>query len=86
MRRFAAAVLVAGLVALAAAPHVHVGPGFAHECAACVLRGAEPGPTEPLELGPAPAPFAEVVAEPVQALPVGAPLGAIPGQSPPAVA
>lgn len=86
MRRLAAALMAAALVALAWAPHVHHGLRGHGECVACVVRGAEPPPDLPLELGPALAGFVEVVPAPVVPLPAGAPLGAIPGQSPPAAA
>lgn len=84
MRRLLAAVLAAAFVALAWAPHVHAGPRGAHECAACVVRGAEAASSEPVELAPPFVAFVEASAAPVEAPPAGAPLGAIPGQSPPA--
>jgi hypothetical protein len=75
-----AAVLLLGV----AAPHHHAAPGGAHECVACTVgagveaRDATPA-VEP------PAPVAAVTRSSPGAPPVtGAPLGSIPGQSPPA--
>lgn len=81
-----AALLAAALVALAWAPHVHAGPRGAHECAACVVRGAEAASSEPVELAPAFVRFVAAAIAPVEPPRTGAPLGAIPGQSPPAAA
>jgi hypothetical protein len=86
MRRVAAAVLAAVLLATAWAPHVHNGPRGATQCAACVLRGAEAATLEPLDLTPALVGLVEILAPTIEAPPSGAPLGAIPGQSPPASA
>lgn len=86
MRRVAAAVLAAVLLASAWAPHVHSGPRGALNCAPCVLRAAEAAELEPLDLAPALVGFVEVAAPAIEAPPSGAPLGAIPGQSPPASA
>lgn len=85
------ALLAAGLAALLAASaahgHVHAG-GDPHEapCAVCQLRSAEPSGAETPDV--APAAFAEGAVARSPGLPpvTGAPLGAIPGQSPPAAA
>jgi hypothetical protein len=84
MRRLTAALLAAAVVALAWAPHVHAGVRGENECAACIVRTAEPVADQPLELAPPPAGRAAAVVAPAQPLPAGAPLGAVPGQSPPA--
>ncbi|HYD40099.1 MAG TPA: hypothetical protein VEB43_04675 [Anaeromyxobacter sp.] len=84
MRRLVAALLAVAFVALAWAPHVHAGARAENECAACIVRTAEPAPDQPLVLGPAPAERAPAAVAPVQPLAAGAPLGAVPGQSPPA--
>ena len=74
------------LIALAAlGPHVHGAGGGAEECAVCVVsgRGAEPAKAHAPEL--APASFlagAPALAQPLPPV-CGAPLGAVPGQSPP---
>ncbi|HET8723382.1 MAG TPA: hypothetical protein VFM53_04195 [Anaeromyxobacteraceae bacterium] len=75
-----AAVLLLGV----AAPHHHAAPGGAHECVACTVGTGE----EARDATPVLAPPAVCVA-PAAPLPgaspvTGAPLGAVPGQSPPA--
>jgi hypothetical protein len=84
------ALLAAGLVLLlalgAAAPHDHAGASDSEGCAACLLRSADvpDAPAPELAAGIAP----EGPAAPAPGLPPlsGAPLGAIPGQSPPVAA
>jgi hypothetical protein len=76
----AALMLVTGL----AAPHHHDSPLGSHECLACAAGGAG----EALDETPRLEPRAGPPAGPLQADPgpppvTGAPLGAIPGQSPP---
>lgn len=83
MRRFAAALLAAAFFALAWAPHLHAAPRGTHECPACLVRAAEAAGSEPLDLAPPLVAFVEAVATPVEPPAAGAPLGAIPGQSPP---
>ncbi len=83
MRSAVAALLAAVLVALAWAPHVHVGPHGDHDCAACVARGAEPAGSATPDLAPPPAVREEKERAPEAPAPAGAPLGAVPGQSPP---
>jgi hypothetical protein len=83
MRRAAAALLVAVLVALAGAPHHHTVRDGDHDCPACIARGAEEAHGEIPDLAPALARILPVELEPVEAPPAGAPLGAVPGQSPP---
>jgi hypothetical protein len=67
----------------AVAPHEHGGSYGAHACAACLAAGAEEARAATPEVAPraywaaaAPVPAARSRA-------VGAPLGAVPGQSPP---
>ncbi len=72
------------LLAGVAAPHHHASPGGAHECVACTVGTG----LEARDATPVVAPVAPREA-PVAALPgvdpvTGVPLGAIPGQSPPA--
>jgi len=83
--RFVLAIATAVFVLLAAvAPHAHHGPLGEHACAACLAAGAEEASCETPEV----APRRLVVAELPQLAPEsrvrGAPLGAVPGQSPPA--
>ncbi len=83
MRWLAAGLLV--LVALVALPaHVHTGQRGAEPCAMCVARSGDVAHPETPQIAPATFPRGDVPIEP-DAPPVrGAPLGAIPGQSPPA--
>jgi hypothetical protein len=83
VRSAVAALLAAVLVALAWAPHVHDGPHGDHDCAACIARGAEPAGYQVPDLAPRPALREAPTPAPVLAIPAGAPLGAVPGQSPP---
>jgi hypothetical protein len=74
------------LVALAAlAPHVHTVSGGAEECAVCVAsgRGAEPAEAQVPDLAPPPVLASDVHLAPGLPPVHGAPLGAVPGQSPP---
>jgi hypothetical protein len=81
---------VAALLAVSAVrPHVHDASTPDHAdapCAVCQLRSAEPARDLVLDLAPAVVPASEPL-PPVGLPPVtGAPLGAVPGQSPPAAA
>ncbi len=83
--RFVFAIATAVLVLLAAgAPHAHDGRLGTHACAACLAAGAEAASCETPDVAPrrlVVAALPQVAPEP----PVtGAPLGAVPGQSPPA--
>ena len=83
MRAALAILAVLLLVAGLAAPHHHDAPGGSHECVACAASGAGEARDETPRLdGPAPAPE-RVPAVPGPAPVTGAPLGAVPGQSPP---
>ena len=82
MRVLVAATLALLLTASVAAPHLHAAPA-GDECAACVVRSGEAAESKTPGLAPLPLALGELVLEP-QSLPGdGAPLGAIPGQSPP---
>ena len=86
MRAVVAVVLSAVLVALCWAPHVHHGPEGDHDCPACVARTADAARSETPDLAPLRVTFPETVQAPVESEPAGAPLGAVPGQSPPVIA
>jgi hypothetical protein len=84
MRAFLAAGLALFLVLTAAAPHVHTGPRGSEACVVCVVRHGDAAHSATPDLAPvaivAATPLLELGLPPVS----GAPLGAIPGQSPPA--
>ncbi len=83
MRWLAAGLLV--LVALVALPaHVHAGQRGAEPCAMCVARSGDVAHSEAPDVAPPPFARAEVPADPGAPPVTGTPLGAIPGQSPPA--
>lgn len=85
LRPLVAAGLALFLVFSAGAHHVHEGHGTrsAEHCMACAARHAAlPGEAAP-DLAPAPTPEAEAQLAPGLAPVTGAPLGAVPGQSPP---
>jgi hypothetical protein len=85
MRAVVAALLALILVVAAAAPHVHAHARGAagDECALCTLRHTAPPPSALPDVVPTPTVEGEAACD--AALPPvgGAPLGAIPGQSPP---
>lgn len=84
MRLLLASGLALFLALTAAAPHDHAGARGAEGCVVCVVRQGDAARVETPELAPlavvGSAPSCEPGASPV----VGAPLGAVPGQSPPA--
>jgi hypothetical protein len=84
MRKLLAAGLALFLVLTAAAPHVHTGAHGDQDCAVCVVRHGDAARDETPDVAPvavvADAPQLDLGVPPV----TGAPLGAIPGQSPPA--
>ncbi len=86
MRALVAAALAVGLLVLGAVPHVHPAGHSGDECALCVVRHGDVAHTETPDLTPGVLHVEAVVAEPDHAPVTGAPLGAIPGQSPPAAA
>jgi hypothetical protein len=84
MRPFVAATL-ALLVALAAGvPHEHVRAHAAQDCVACAVGQGSAASDATPDLAPATVVSAAPALEPGAAPVAGAPLGAIPGQSPPA--
>lgn len=86
MRALAAAALALVLVLAAVAPHVHAVDHAGSGCAVCLARHGDVARDETPDVAPR-ALHAECVAvEPGLAPVFGAPLGAIPGQSPPAAA
>jgi hypothetical protein len=82
MRAVLAATLALLLTAIVVAPHVHAAPA-GEECAVCVARGGEASESQTPVLSPLPLALGELVVAPVSLPRDGAPLGAIPGQSPP---
>lgn len=88
MRALVAAGLALFLVLTAGAPHVHAGPGpdASDDCLVCVARHGAAARSETPEVAPADVPVAAAPAEAGPPPVCGAPLGAIPGQSPPAAA
>jgi hypothetical protein len=84
MRALLATALALSIALSAAAPHLHVGAQGAEECAVCVVRGGgDVARTQTPDLAPADLPAGEVALAPAPSPVSGAPLGAIPGQSPP---
>lgn len=84
MRAVLATALALTIALSAAAPHLHVGAHGAEECAVCVVRGGgDVARAQTPDLAPLDLPAGEVALAPVQPPASGAPLGAIPGQSPP---
>ncbi len=84
--RHAVAIALAVLVVLAAAaPHVHASDAIGnHACAACLASQAERAECATPDVAPQPLPPEELALAPGLAPISGAPLGAVPGQSPPA--
>lgn len=83
LRTVVAAGLALFLVFTAGAPHVHEGAHGVEHCAVCVARHADVPLGELPDLAPVPALAVEIQLAPGLAPVTGAPLGAIPGQSPP---
>ncbi|HSM91334.1 MAG TPA: hypothetical protein VLT47_00520 [Anaeromyxobacteraceae bacterium] len=85
MRAFLAAALSLYVALAALAPHVHVATGGQDECAVCLAsgRGAAPASVEAPVVAPPEYAGEEPLPPAVMAPVVGAPLGAVPGQSPP---
>jgi hypothetical protein len=82
MRALLAAGMALFLVFTAAAPHVHAhGP---EQCAVCVVRNADVAHDETPDAAQAPQVLGAAPAAPGLPPVSGAPLGAVPGQSPPA--
>ena len=84
--RVLVAISLAVAVALAAvAPHVHLQAAGAggEECALCLARGGEVATRRSPDLRPREARAEVAAVAPVQHPHQGAPMGAVPGQSPP---
>ena len=86
MRALAAAALALALVLSVAVPHVHPAGHGGGECTACVARNGDVARSETPDVAPAVVHAEPVAGAPAPAPVTGAPLGAIPGQSPPAAA
>jgi hypothetical protein len=86
MRALIAAGLAVLLALSAAAPHVHTGAQGVQDCVACVARNADVARNETPELAPLSSFTREAPLSPGLPPVTGAPLGAIPGQSPPRAA
>ena len=82
MRAVIAATLALLLTAVVVTPHLHAA-STGEECAACVVRGGEAAQSQTPDLSPLPLALGELVLAPRSLPRDGAPLGAIPGQSPP---
>ena len=82
MRALVAIALVLALAISVAGAHVHVG-AEAHGCAVCVLHHTDVPRSEAPDVAPVVQARGEVAAAPGLPPVTGAPLGAIPGQSPP---
>jgi hypothetical protein len=83
MRALVAAALVLALAAGVAAPHVH--PHWVHdECGVCVLRNADAPDSDVPDVAPVVRTEGDAPRAPDLPPVTGAPLGAVPGQSPPA--
>ena len=84
MRAVLAATLALALTVAVAAPHLHADAHGGGDCAVCVVRsGGEVATCQTPDLAPAALPAGEVALAPARSPVCGAPLGAIPGQSPP---
>jgi hypothetical protein len=75
-----AAMLLVGV----AAPHHHAASGGVHECVACTVGGALEARAATPRLVPPPPVGVAAAIEPATEPVTGFPLGAVPGQSPPA--
>jgi len=91
MRAFVSTLLALHLLLAALAPHVHLAAGPASDghgqggdqCALCVTRTGAVAESQTPDVAPVAAPAGEAMLDPGLAPVTGAPLGAIPGQSPP---
>lgn len=83
MRAVVAAILALALVLAAGAPHVHAHVVAGDECAVCTLRHTAPPRTELPDVAPVAIVAGDPAATPGLPPVAGAPLGAVPGQSPP---
>lgn len=84
MRALAALALTVVLALAAAAPHVHLTPQGGEECAVCLVRaGGDVARCQVPDLAPSDLPVGDAAPSPAPSPVCGAPLGAVPGQSPP---
>jgi hypothetical protein len=86
MRALAAVLVVLALAFAEAMPHAWVHARGGEECAACALAHSAPPATEPPDVAPRVVHEDVAVGAPGLAPVSGAPLGAVPGQSPPVAA
>jgi hypothetical protein len=86
MRALVAAALALSILVGVGAPHVHPGWHGDESCAVCVLRHADVPRGDAPDVAPRVHTTADVVCAPGLPPVSGAPLGAIPGQSPPPAA
>jgi hypothetical protein len=84
MRALLAAGLALFLVLLAGAPHAHA--HGAEECAVCLVRQGDAARDETPDVAPCAPVVGDATGAPELSPVHGAPLGAVPGQSPPAAA
>ncbi len=84
MRALVAATLALMVVLAAAVPHEHLRGHGAADCIACAVGQGDAAHDETPDVAPATEVVAAAPEEPGAAPVSGAPLGAIPGQSPPA--
>lgn len=83
MRALVAVALTVGLVLAAAVPHVHPAGHGSGECTVCVGRHGEAARSETPDVAPQVLHAEAMALAPGLAPVTGAPLGAVPGQSPP---
>ncbi len=86
MRALVAATLALLVLAAAGVPHEHVRAHAADECIACAVGQGDAARVETPDLAPVAVVEAAPAEQPGPAPVTGAPAGAIPGQSPPALA
>lgn len=86
MRALAAAALALVLVLAAVAPHVHAVDHAGSGCAVCLARHGDVARDETPDVAPRVFEAAPLAPAPTLAPVTGAPLGAVPGQSPPGAA
>jgi hypothetical protein len=85
MRALVAAALVLALLAAVSGSHVHPHQGH-DDCAVCVLRSADAPAADVPDVAPVVRAAGDVTGVPDLPPVTGAPLGAVPGQSPPRAA
>jgi hypothetical protein len=84
MRTAVAAALAVLVLATVLPAHVHAGAAGADRCAVCLARSADVARSETPDVAPLAFPEGEASRSPGLPPVAGAPLGAVPGQSPPA--